>query len=146
MTTSVLQHDNSFGKLILVLLALVILLAAGIGISQAVQLGIHAPIRHQEASEVSAMFDGSGRCDRGPSAELYLESPKRWMYICFDGDEVNVWLLVDRITSQVTREITGIPAAEISKPVKYITSVVRRGYVLKNTFGELPGWFLALFP
>jgi len=141
-----MQDNSGFTKFVLVVLVLVVLLAAGIGISKVVQLGIHAPIRHQEAFQVSGMFDGSGKCNRGPSAELHLPDKNQWMYLCFDGEEVHIWVLVDRITSNLTREITAIPGNEISKPIKYITSVVKRGYTLTNSYGELPSWFMALFP
>lgn len=135
---------NPKGFLILFLL---VIMAAMVSVMM-VQLSLHPWEKRQErASVVAGMFKGGGQCDQGPSAELYSMRTDRYLYICFlEKGRVAIWILTKPIVDFASREITAIPPEDISKPLKYLTSIVARdGLVILQTFGAVPQWFMNLF-
>jgi hypothetical protein len=121
------------------------LLVVAVIVAFAVQLGLHAHSRHAEAPSVASMFNRDGSCKKGPSMEMYNPETGYWAYICFhDGDKVSMWFLTNKI-DELGREITRIPARDISRPMKYLRNVIRRGYMLGRTYGRVPDWAIRLF-
>jgi hypothetical protein len=140
MTTLTLTQPRK-SKFHLLLFAVLILLTGWFLLGQ---LGIHSLLRHGTyASEVNAMFDGNGRCNRGPSAEMYHPSLDTWTYICFDKDKVHLWILTKRV-DQLWREITAIPGKDISRPVAYVSRLFTSGNEVTRWWGDIPSWFIDL--
>lgn len=116
-----------------------------------VQLGFHSLMHHPD-HHVPDMFDNRGGCNQGSSAEFFSPTRNTWMYVCFlsNNGKIAIWVLTGRLAvlcqeSGICREITAIPPDNISKPVKYLTSVILRdGYILKSFHGELPDWLITL--
>ena len=91
---------------------------------------------------VRSMFDARGKCSKGSSVELFSPIMNTWMYICFHGERASIWVLARRlIDGGADREVTVIPARDMSRPINYITNCIsKRGYKLVSSFGELPKW------
>jgi hypothetical protein len=83
--------------------------------------------------------------EKNPRVELYNPSLNKWLYVCFleDGSKLALWVLCKQIgLCEANDEITAIPASDISKPVNYVSSVIRRGYELVSVRGNVPGWII----
>ncbi|MAT45342.1 MAG: hypothetical protein CL609_23685 [Anaerolineaceae bacterium] len=142
-----MSNDGDGISLKFLLWLVVICLVCWAGYSFLTQVGIHAILRHgAAASMVSGMFGPDGKCDRGPSAELYNEITGRWTYICFDKkgekDRGHFWILSDRINT-INTEITAIP--NVRNPANYISNLFTRGNVLVSYTDGVPRWFLILW-
>jgi len=119
----------------------------GATVADVVQLNLHVRERRGETGDkVADMFHGSGQCDEGPSAVLHSLNRNQWLYICFIGEtgKVAIWVMTTQI-EKFGNEITRIPPEQISRPINYVGNVISRdGYVLMQTFGQAPEWFMRL--
>ena len=137
MTTATDSRNN--GGAILPLLILAVLVAAGAWCVT----NQHAIERHgPAAADVAAAFNDNGQCKLGPSAVMKAVTGVE-MFICFEEqDPTKIDLHVQNSEGGT---ITDIPSDQISKPVKYLRSVLPRdGYTMETIYGVLPDWFLNL--
>jgi hypothetical protein len=120
------------------------LLLAAACIVAAIILGSHAIEKHGAGVTLArSEFD---RCDQLPGAEFFSEKRNTYAYLCFpDMIHMAVQILTDQRGNSNSREITTIPSEHVSKPINYTkTLFTRDGYVLKNSWGNLPEWFKLL--
>lgn len=138
------NRNSSLAPLFLLFIAVMTIMA--IGVVVAIQLGIHAPIRHgvEAAASVSSMFNSDGSCNRGPSVEM-RNKYGLWMNLCFHDDGASAWITTEKISDPSGREVTTIPREQMSKPVQYLRSkLMTDGYVRSDFIfhGNPPQWFV----